>query len=291
MSSYEGQYSTLLRNVLSHGAVREDRTGVGTFSMFAPPQLRIDLREGFPMLTTRKMGWKLVIKELLWFLRGQTDNRLLQAQGVHIWDGNTSREFLDKLGLTDLREGDAGAIYGHQWRHWGAPYVNCETDYSGQGFDQVAYVEGLLRDNPSSRRILLSGWDPRQFDRQVLPACHSFVQFYVAEEFLDCQLYGRSSDLVLGLPVNVASYAALAMLFAKRAGLTARNLIVTLGDAHIYTNHVEGVLKLLDRMPSALPRLTIDDSVVGKKIEEVQLEDFSLEGYSPADAIRMPMAV
>lgn len=291
MSSYEEQYFALLRNVLSHGAMRMDRTGVGTFSIFAPPQLRIDLREGFPMLTTRKMGWKLVIKELLWFLRGQTDNRLLQAQGVHIWDGNTSREFLDKLGLTDLREGDAGAIYGHQWRHWGAPYVNCEADYSGQGFDQVAYVEGLIRDNPNSRRIILSGWDPRQFDRQALPACHAFVQFYVEGEFLDYQLYCRSSDTMLGLPVNCASYATLAMLFAKRAGLTARNLIVTLGDAHIYTNHVEGVLKLLDRIPSALPRLAVSDSVVGKKIEEVALEDFSLEGYSPAAAIRMPMAV
>jgi thymidylate synthase len=226
MASYEQQYLALIRSVWKTGLVRQDRTGVGTFSVFAPPQLDIDLRDGFPLLTVRKMGWKLVIKELLWFLRGQTDNKLLQAQGVHIWDGNTSRGFLDSLGLNHLREGDGGAIYGHQWRHWGAPYVDCETDYSGQGFDQVAHVERLIRESPDSRRIILSGWDPRQFGSQVLPACHAFAQFYVSEEFLDCLLYIRSSDTVLGLPTNVSSYAALSMLFAKRAGLTARRLVV-----------------------------------------------------------------
>jgi thymidylate synthase len=262
------QYLDLLYRVLKDGTKRGDRTGTGTLSVFGP-QLRFDLTQGFPLVTTKKLHVKSIIHELLWMLRGDTSVRPLQAQGVTIWD-----EWADA-------EGNLGPVYGHQWRSWSGP--------QGQSIDQMrGLVEGL-RKNPESRRHIVSAWNVADLPAMKLPPCHILFQFYVAHGRLSCQLYQRSADLFLGLPFNIASYALLTMMVAQATGLTAHEFIHTLGDAHLYLNHVEQARTQLDREPRPLPRMVLNPEV--KDLFAFRYEDFTLQAYEPHPAIKAPVAV
>ena len=265
------QYLELLDHVLTTGTVREDRTGVGTRSIFGH-QMRCDLREGFPLVTTKKVHLRSVIHELLWFLRGDTNIAYLHEHNVTIWD-----EWADE-------HGDLGPIYGHQWRSWpahGAPDPGT--------IDQIANVVELIRSNPISRRLIVSAWNPADVDRMALPPCHVLFQFYVSDGRLSCQLYQRSADLFLGVPFNIASYALLTHMVAQVCGLVPGEFIHTFGDAHVYLNHVEQVRTQLSREPRALPRLRLNPGV--DDIFAFRFEDVSIEGYEPHPAIRAPVAV
>lgn len=221
------------------GKERIDRTNVGTLSIFGA-QMRFDLRDNiFPLLTTKRVFWRGVVEELLWFVKGSTNAKELQAKNVHIWDANSSREFLDQCGFTDRKEGDLGPVYGFQWRHFGADYKTCDESYEGQGIDQLNEVIKRIRTNPSDRRIIMSAWNVVDLPKMVLPPCHCFVQFYVADNELSCQLYQRSADMGLGVPFNIASYALLTYMIAHVTGLKPGDFIHTLGDAHVYKNHIE----------------------------------------------------
>ena len=210
----EQQYLDLVRKIIETGALKTDRTGVGTYSLFGTT-MRYDLEHSFPLLTTKKVFWKGVVEELLWFLRGSTDGKLLSEKGVKIWDGNGSREFLDNLGFKDRREGDLGPVYGFQWRHFGAQYVDCDTNYKGQGVDQIQQVIEMIKKNPDSRRLIVNAWNVKDLPLMALPPCHVMFQFYVENGRLSCLLYQRSCDIGLGVPFNIASYALLTCLIAK----------------------------------------------------------------------------
>lgn len=287
-------YLNLLNNVMNVGKERPDRTGVGTKSMFAPNPLRFDLSGGVvPIVTTKFVGIKLIIKELLWFLKGCTDSKLLEAQGVNIWKGNTSREFLDKRGLADYREGDIGSMYGWIWRHVGAEYRGCDADYTGEGHDQIdELIEGLKTD-PYSRRHMITTYCPIYNDGGVLLPCHGIItQFYVEDGgLLSCHVYCRSQDLFLGQVINFASYSILTHIIAKKTGLKAKQLVLSMGDAHIYLNHIEQVKLQLSRSPLPFPVLEIADGVAEKKIDDIVLEDFNLVGYLHHPVIKAEMAV
>jgi dihydrofolate reductase / thymidylate synthase len=288
----EYQYMELVQSVMDHGEIRNDRTGVGTLSQLGA-QMRFDLRRGFPLLTTKRTFFRGIVKELLWFLRGSTDANILRREGVHIWDGNTSRDFLDQHGFTQRQVGDGGPIYGFNFRHFGAEYVDCHTDYSGLGFDQVVNVLHLIRTDPHSRRMLINLWNPAQLDQVVLPACHVIYQFYVSgehNEYLSCSMYQRSGDLGLGVPFNIASASLMTALFASLTGKIARELVHTIGDAHVYRNHVTALQEQLQRRPIAFPRLRICDREQ-RTVEDYRYEDFILESYESHDLIRMDMAV
>lgn len=221
------------------GKKRSDRTGVGTVSIFGA-QMRFDLRNDvFPLLTTKRVFWRAVLEELLWFIKGSTNAKDLQDKNIHIWDGNSTREFLDKNGFHDREEGDLGPIYGFQWRHFGAEYKTCHDDYTGQGIDQLNEVINRIRTNPNDRRIIMSAWNVADIPKMALPPCHCFVQFYVADGELSCQLYQRSADMGLGVPFNIASYALLTCMIAHVTGLKPGDFIHTIGDAHVYLNHIE----------------------------------------------------
>ncbi|XP_027354787.1 bifunctional dihydrofolate reductase-thymidylate synthase isoform X3 [Abrus precatorius] len=209
----EYMYLRLVQDIISEGSTRDDRTGTGTLSKFGC-QTRFNLRRSFPLLTTKKVFWRGVVEELLWFISGSTSAKALQEKGIHIWDGNASREYLDRIGLTEREEGDLGPVYGFQWRHFGAKYVNMHTDYSGQGFDQLLDVINKIKHNPDDRRIILSAWNPADLKLMALPPCHMFAQFYVANGELSCQMYQRSADMGLGVPFNIASYALLTCMIA-----------------------------------------------------------------------------
>jgi thymidylate synthase len=233
---------------------------------------------------------------LLWFLSGSTDASLLQEQGIKIWDGNSSREFLDNRGLTHLPKGDIGAGYGFQWRHFGATYKTCKDDYNGQGFDQIAFIINELKNNPTSRRIFMSAWNANAIDDMALPPCHVSAQFYVefddnGEKHLSCQMYQRSVDTFLGCPWNIMSYATLTHLLAKLTDMKPKELIMCMGDVHIYCNHVEQVKEQLSRQPYHFPTLKISDCVKNKKIEELNINDFELIDYKYHPAIKATMAV
>lgn len=291
----EAAYLALAREILREGDARPDRTGVGVRSVFAR-QLRFDLRRGaVPVLTTKRLAWKTVVKELLWFLRGRTDAGELAAQGVGIWAGNTSRAFLDARGLAHYKEGDVGPLYPHALRHFGAPYVGCDADYAGRGVDQVErLLEGLRRD-PHSRRHLLTTYDPTTVHQCVLPPCHGIaVQFYVtAERGLCCHVYCRSSDTFLGLPFNIASYAILVHVVAARCGtgLVPRELVVSTGDTHLYRSHEAPLADQLRRAPFPAPVLRMSPGVATKPWEDLGVDDFELHGYFHHPAIPAPMAV
>ncbi|ADO74365.1 thymidylate synthase [Stigmatella aurantiaca] len=262
------QYLDLLDRVLKDGTKRGDRTGTGTLSLFGP-QLRFDLTQGFPLLTTKKLHLKSILHELLWMLRGDTSVRSLQAQGVTIWD-----EWADA-------QGNLGPVYGHQWRSWSGP--------QGQSIDQMRQVVESLRKNPESRRHIVSAWNVADLPAMKLPPCHILFQFYVANGRLSCQLYQRSADLFLGLPFNIASYALLTMMVAQATGLTAHEFIHTLGDAHLYLNHVEQARTQLAREPRPLPRMQLNPEV--KDLFAFRYEDFTLQEYEPHPAIKAPVAV
>ncbi|KIW19697.1 thymidylate synthase [Exophiala spinifera] len=337
----EHQYLNLIRDILSRGEHRPDRTGTGTLSLFAPPQLRFSLSrlsssssddDGgddrastyipvLPLLTTKRVFLRAVTTELLWFISGCTSSQPLSSAGIHIWDGNGSREFLDNLGFTDREEGDLGPVYGFQWRHFGAPYSDCHADYAGKGVDQIAEIVRKLKTNPYDRRIILSAWNVADLKLMALPPCHMFAQFYVsypdaprgeqalsqesttsatpsstaklkAKGHLSCVLYQRSCDMGLGVPFNIASYALLTHMLAYACDLVPGELIHTMGDAHVYLDHIDALKEQLQREPREFPTLNIkrDDKGSGQ-MDGWRLEDLEVVGYKPHGGIKMKMSV
>jgi thymidylate synthase len=266
--SGERQYLELLEEVLEHGALKSDRTGTGTRSVFGR-QLRFGLARDFPLLTTKKLHLKSILYELLWFMRGDTNVRWLQQHGVTIWD-----EWADA-------NGELGPVYGHQWRHWRTP--------DGREIDQLRQVVEQIKARPDSRRHLVTAWNPADIDRMALPPCHALVQFYVAEGSLSCQMYQRSADLFLGVPFNIASYALLTLMIAQVANLQPGEFVLTLGDAHLYLNHLEQAREQLRRTPRPLPHMRLNPAV--RDMFEFRYEDFTLQGYDPHPAIKAPIAV
>ncbi|ROH85337.1 thymidylate synthase [Pseudomethylobacillus aquaticus] len=261
-------YLDLVRHVLAHGHKKEDRTGTGTLSVFGY-QMRYDLAQGFPLLTTKKVHLKSIIHELLWFLQGSTNIAYLKQHGVRIWD-----EWADE-------QGNLGPVYGYQWRNWPKP--------DGTHIDQISQVVQQIKRNPDSRRLIVSAWNVADVDQMKLPPCHAFFQFYVADGKLSCQLYQRSADIFLGVPFNIASYALLTMMIAQVCGLKLGDFVHTLGDAHIYLNHLEQVNEQLTRTPRALPVMHINPAVTS--IFDFKFEDFTLEQYDPYPAIKGAVAV
>ncbi|MFK7959093.1 MAG: thymidylate synthase [Phycisphaerales bacterium] len=261
-------YLDLMQHILDEGVERGDRTGTGTRGVFGP-QLRFDLAEGFPLVTTKKVHLRSIIHELLWFLRGETNVRSLQAEGVSIWD-----EWADA-------EGDLGPVYGKQWRSWGAA--------DGTAVDQIRQVIDAIRTTPNSRRLVVSAWNPAELPEMALAPCHVLFQFYVANGRLSCQLYQRSADVFLGVPFNIASYALLTLMIAQVTDLQPGEFVHTFGDAHLYLNHLEQAREQLSRTPRSLPRMQLDPSV--KHIDEFRYEHFTLLGYEPHPRIAAPVAV
>ena len=262
------QYLNLMRNVLENGASKQDRTGTGTLSVFGY-QMRFDLAEGFPLLTTKKLHTKSIIYELLWFLRGETNVRYLQEHGVNIWN-EWARE-----------NGELGPVYGAQWRSW--------KSSDGHSIDQISQVIEQIKTNPNSRRLIVSAWNVGEISKMALPPCHLLFQFYVANGKLSCQLYQRSADIFLGLPFNIASYSLLTMMVAQACDLEPGEFILTLGDAHLYSNHLEQAQLQLSREPLKLPRMKINQAV--RSIFEFDCEDFELIGYEPYPHIKAEVAV
>jgi len=277
-------YLGLLEELLTQGRPRSDRTGTGTLGLFGR-QLRFDLRQGFPLLTTKKVHLKSILHELLWFLRGETNVASLQAVGVSIWDEWATAEQTARFGR---EPGDLGPIYGHQWRNFGAT-LRADGSYENDGVDQIARAIASIRNNPSSRRILVTGWHPEEADQVALPPCHTLFQFYVQDGELSAQLYQRSADYFLGVPFNIASYAALVHMVAQVTGLGVGDFVHTFGDVHLYTNHVEQAREQLSREPRALPRLTLDPNV--RELEDFRFEHLRLEGYDPHPRIRAAVSI
>lgn len=283
----ENQYLDLIRNILNNGVKKDDRTGVGTLSINCP-QMRFDLQH-LPLLTTKTTFFRGCCEEILWMLRGSTNAKELQNKNIHIWDGNTSKEFLKKMNLP-YEEGDIGAGYGFQFRHFGAEYINCNTDYTSKGFDQVKECLRLIREEPNSRRIIISLWNVSDLSKMCLTPCHSFYQFFVNNGKLSCSLYQRSGDVMLGIPFNLCTATLMTHIFARLSGLGVGELIHTIGDAHIYLNHIDGANEQIKRTPRPFPLLDIIDRGQ-KKVEDFVYEDFVLKGYYPHDVIKMEMAV
>ncbi|KAK2057553.1 thymidylate synthase [Colletotrichum caudatum] len=305
----EYQYLDLVREILEEGEHRPDRTGTGTYSIFAPTPLKFSLNKNgeplLPLLTTKRVFLRAVIAELLWFVGGNTSSLPLSEAGVKIWDGNGSREFLDSVGLSHREVGDLGPVYGFQWRHFGAEYVDAKTDYTGQGVDQLAEVIHKLKTNPYDRRILLSAWNPADLKKMALPPCHMFAQFYVSyprargtpadgekpKGHLHCQLYQRSCDMGLGVPFNIASYALLTHMIARACNLVPGSLTHVMGDAHVYADHVDALKVQLEREPRDFPLLEINNREAGCSIDGWRVEDFVVKGYDPHKTIAMKMSV
>ena len=309
----ETQYLDLIRHILDRGSREEGRNGA-VYTSFGH-SMRFSLKDGvWPLLTTKKVAWKACFHELMWFLGGKTDNRLLQAQGVHIWDANASRSFLDGRGLSHRSEGDLGPIYGFQWRHWNAPYDTCDDNYVGEGVDQIQYIIDALRggggggaggaggagggEGRSSRRLLVSAWNPGQLDEMALPPCHVLMQFHVRENrYLSCALYQRSGDVGLGVPFNIASYSMLTHLMAHHCGLEADEFVYFLGNTHIYESHVEVLREQMGRDPLEFPRVRIGGegsggggSRVRDRIEDYELSDIEwVRPYESHGVVKMAM--
>jgi thymidylate synthase len=262
------QYHDLMRHVLDHGTKKTDRTGTGTVSVFGY-QMRFNLQDGFPLLTTKKLHTKSIIHELLWFLKGDTNIKYLKDNGVSIWD-----DWADA-------EGNLGPVYGYQWRNWPTP--------DGRHIDQITQVVDMIKKNPDSRRMIVSAWNVGEIDKMKLPPCHAFFQFYVADGKLSCQLYQRSADIFLGVPFNIASYALLTMMIAQACNLQVGDFVHTLGDAHLYSNHIEQANLQLSRECRKLPTMKINPAV--KNIFDFKFEDFVLEGYDPHPHIKAEVAV
>ena len=262
------QYLDLMRHVLEHGNPKTDRTGTGTVSVFGY-QMRYDLSQGFPLVTTKKCHLRSIIHELLWFLKGDTNIQYLKDNGVSIWD-----EWADA-------NGNLGPVYGYQWRSW--------PTADGRHIDQIKLVLEQIKNTPDSRRLIVSAWNVGEVEKMKLPPCHAFFQFYVADGKLSCQLYQRSADIFLGVPFNIASYALLTMMVAQVCGLKLGDFVHTLGDAHLYSNHMDQTREQLSRTPRPLPTLILNPTI--KNIFDFKFEDFTLEGYDPHPAIKAPVAV
>ncbi|MBP3565415.1 MAG: thymidylate synthase [Alistipes sp.] len=296
------QYHDLLRRITSEGIVKGDRTGTGTRSVFGH-QMRFDLANGFPLLTTKKVFLKGIIHELLWFLAGDTNIKYLVDNGVHIWDNDAYRYYKELCAANNIAPiameeflaasstsapspikgyayGDLNHVYGYQWRSWPKP--------DGSSIDQIRQVIDTIKTNPNSRRMIVSAWNVAEVEDMALPPCHVLFQFYVAEGRLSCQLYQRSADTFLGVPFNIASYALLTMMIAQECGLQAGEFVHTLGDTHLYLNHMEQVAEQLSREPRPLPRMLLNPDV--KSVFDFRYEDFTLEDYNPYPAIKAPMS-
>ncbi|KAM4533785.1 thymidylate synthase [Odontesthes bonariensis] len=284
----ERGYVDLVEHIMHNGLRKGDRTGTGVLSLFGA-QVRYSLRDQFPLLTTKRVFWKGILEELLWFVKGSTNAKELSEKGVKIWDANGSRAFLDNLGFTDREEGDLGPVYGFQWRHFGAEYKNMHTDYTGQGVDQLQNIIDTIKKNPEDRRIIMCAWNPKDLPLMALPPCHALCQFYVCDGELSCQLYQRSADMGLGVPFNIASYALLTYMIAHLAGLKPGDFVHTLGDAHIYVNHIEPLKVQLQREIRPFPKLKIKRNV--ENINDFCAEDFEISDYNPHPTIKMQMAV
>lgn len=284
----ECQYLDLIKKILETGTVKGDRTGTGTISLFGA-QMRFSLRESFPLLTTKRVFWRGVAEELLWFVNGCTNAEALTAKGIHIWDANASREFLDGRNLHHYEEGDLGPVYGFQWRHFGAEYKGRFADYKNEGVDQLQQIINTIKTNPDDRRMIMSAWNPVDLPKMALPPCHSFCQFYVSNGELSCQMYQRSCDMGLGVPFNIASYALLTVMIAHVCDLKPGDFVHCLGDAHVYSNHVAPLKVQLERVPRPFPKLTIKRKIAN--IEDFTMDDFQLDGYKPHPKIKMEMAV
>ncbi|KAK4554573.1 Thymidylate synthase [Recurvomyces mirabilis] len=305
----EYQYLNLIKDILQNGEHRPDRTGTGTRSLPFPPQHKYTLSQPdgtliLPLLTTKRVFFRAVLAELLWFISGDTNAATLQAQNVKIWDGNASRAYLDSIGLPDRAEGDLGPVYGFQWRHFGASYQDCHTNYTGQGTDQLASVLQKLRSNPYDRRIILSAWNPADLTKMALPPCHMFAQFYLSfpptsptredgtkKGTLHTLLYQRSCDMGLGVPFNIASYALLTHMLARCADLVPGTLTHTMGDAHVYVDHIAALEQQVQREPREFPRLEMSEGArpAGCEVDGWRVEDFEVVGYEPHKGIAMKM--
>ena len=285
----ECQYTDLVRDIILSGEWTEGRNGK-TKAVFGA-SMHFDLSDGtVPVITTKRVAWKTCLRELLWFMSGSTDNKVLKAQNVKIWNDNASRAFLDSRGLTHLSEDDLGPVYGHQWRHFGADYTDCNADYSGKGVDQLMNVVDQLR-NPEtrhSRRLVVSAWNPLQLDQMALPPCHVLMQFNVVNSVLSCSLYQRSGDVGLGVPFNIASYSFLTRIIADFCGLAPGELVYTLGNAHIYEEHLEALSEQVKLEPMAPPVFRIRGRERGR-LEDYVEEDFDLLGYSSHPPVKMTM--
>jgi thymidylate synthase len=288
-------YGSLLKDIIANGDSRDDRTGTGTVSVFGR-QLRFDISKSVPLLTTKHVPYKSVIKELLWFLKGDTNANHLKEQGVNIWNANSTREFLDGRNLFEYQEGDIGPMYGFQWRHFGAPYHGCDSDYSGHGVDQLQNVVNLLRHDPFSRRILMTTVNVNDLEKGCLHPCHGIVvQFYVSvegnEKRLSCHMYQRSVDTFLGLTWNIFSYAVLTYILAKMTGMKPKELVISTGDTHLYKDHIEQAHMQLTRQPYPLPKFVVKDRVQSSSFEDLTMDDFELQGYFYHPAIKANMSV
>ena len=277
-------YLDLLRHVMAHGAVKTDRTGTGTRSVFGY-QMRFDLQKGFPILTTKRVHFKSVAVELLWFLKGDTNIEYLKENGVSIWDEWATAEQCARFGR---QPNDLGPVYGHQWRNFGAS-KNADGSFNQDGFDQVAWLINEIKTNPDSRRLIISGWNPPEAGQVALPPCHTMFQFYVANGKLSCQLYQRSADIFLGVPFNIASYALLTHLIAQVCDLDVGDFVWTGGDSHLYSNHLEQTELQLSREPLPLPKLILNPKI--KDIFAFEYADISLDNYQHHPGIKAPVAV
>ena len=280
----EAAYLSLLREVLEKGKERKDRTGVGTRGLFGG-QLRFDLRESFPLLTTKKVHLKSIVHELLWFVRGQTQVGPLQQAGVSIWDEWATAEQAARFGR---KAGDLGPVYGHQWRNFGAT-KQADGGYARDGVDQLARVVKDIHEKPFSRRLLVTGWNPKEADEVALPPCHTLFQFHVQDDELSCHLYQRSADLFLGVPFNIASYGLLTLMVAGATGKKPGDFVHSFGDVHLYSNHLEQAKEQLSRSLRPLPKMRVNPE--RKDLFAFQFEDFTLEGYDPHPAIKASVAV
>ncbi|MBK9186233.1 MAG: thymidylate synthase [Moraxellaceae bacterium] len=278
------QYLDLMRHIRDNGTFKGDRTGTGTYSVFAH-QMRFNLADGFPLLTTKKVHLKSIIYELLWFLSGDTNVKYLQDHGVSIWNEWATAEQCARFGRS---EGELGAVYGHQWRNFGATQ-NADGSFSPDGFDQIKTLIHDIKHNPNSRRLIVSGWNPAEANQVALPPCHTLFQFYVANGKLSCQLYQRSADVFLGVPFNIASYALLTMMIAQVCDLGLGDFVWTGGDCHLYSNHLEQTDLQLSREPLPLATMRLNPDV--KDIFAFKFEDFTLENYQSHAAIKAPVAV
>jgi dihydrofolate reductase/thymidylate synthase len=289
----EEAYLNLIKKIILNGDERATRNSI-TKSIFGE-RLEFDISEFIPFITTKKLAWKTVIKELLWFLSGSTDNKKLTEQNVKIWNGNASREYMDSVGFTEREVDDLGPIYGFQWLHFNADYKDHKSNYDNQGINQIEQVLHLLKNDPMSRRIILSAWNPSQLHLMNLPPCHLMAQFYVSinkqtnEKELSCQMYQRSADVGLGLPFNIASYAVLTYILAKLTNMKPKKLIIVIGDAHIYNNHEESLKKQLERKPFDFPKLVINPDKEFNKIEDFVIDDFLIDNYIYHETIVMDM--
>ena len=284
------EYLRLANKILQNGNSRSDRTKTGTLSLFGE-QMRFDLKNHkIPILTTKYIPWKSCLKELLWFLKGQTDTKILEQQNVFIWKKNSSIEFLRSRNL-EYEEGDIGPGYGFQWRYFGSQYKDCHTNYTN-GVDQIQYIINLLKTDPNSRRIFLTSWNPLDINKMALPPCHLSCQFYVSEDkYLSCHMYQRSMDLFLGAPWNILSYSILTCILAKYTNLEPFELIISIGDCHIYNNHIQLLKLQSERLSYCAPQLYIKENVIEKSINELNTDDFEIQNYDSNEKIYGEMSV